>query len=446
MRCDYGVHAQRTLRRRIVGLLPPPGPLRLYALTTLVDEAGTGMFLTGSVLFFTQVVGLTAAEVGLGLSIAGIVSLFAGIPIGRAADRHGPRRILIALSCTQAALFASYLLVDGFAAFLLVVCCIAAAEAGASPVRKAYISTLTEPEQRVTVAAYNRAVFNVAFSVGALISGFALAADTPTAYKLLVLGNGATFLVAAGLQTLQPRSRRRPENEARPRPWAVLADRPFIAAAAVVGLTYVHTQVLTIGLPLWVAQETAAPKAVVSVLLLVNTGMAVLLQVRLTRGIDTVPRAARAVRRAGGVLLAACLVFALSGDLGEIGAVFCLVAGTVLLTTGELWSSAGSWGVSFELAPEHRQGEYLAAFSLGESMAQVIGPVLVTTLVIGVGDGGWLVLGGLFLLLGAAAVPAAAWADRTRHIRAAASGSRLMNQVGTPTTDSSANTRNPNPS
>jgi MFS family permease len=378
------------------------------------------MFLTGSVLFFTQVVGLSAGEVGLGLSVAGIVSLFAGIPIGRAADRHGARRILILLSLTQAALFASYLLVDGFASFLLVVCLIAAAEAGASPVRKAFVSTLTEPEERVTVAAYNRAVFNVAFSLGALVSVFALAADTPTAYKLLVLGNGATFLLAAGLQALQPRGRRLAKAESRPRPWAVLADRPFILVAAVVGLTYVHTQVLTVGLPLWVAQETSAPKAVVSLLLLVNTGMAVFLQVRLSRGIDTVPRAARAVWHAGIVLLIACLVFALSGGLGSLGAVAALVAGTVLLTIGELWSSAGSWGVSFELSPEHRQGEYLAAFSLGESLAQVIGPVLVTTLVIGVGVGGWFLLGGLFLLLGAAAVPAAAWADRTRHIRAPA--------------------------
>jgi MFS family permease len=416
--------------------------------TTLVDETGTGMYLTGSVLFFTHVVGLSATEVGLGLSIAGIVSLFAGIPIGRAADKYGARRVLVLLSLTQALLFASYLLVDGFAGFLLVVCLVAAAEAGASPVRKAYISTLTVPEERVTVAAYNRAVFNVAFSLGALISVFALAAGTRTAYQLLVLGNGATFLVAAVLQMLQPRSRRRSDIKPPPRRWAVLGDRPFILLAATVGLTYVHTQVLTVGLPLWVALETSAPTALVSGLLLLNTAIAVLFQVRLSRGVDSVPNAAIAVRRAGVALLLACLVFALSGSVGVSLAILALLVGTALLTVGELWSSAGSWGLSFELSPESRQAEYLAAFSLGESLAQVVGPVLITSLVIGVGAGGWCLLGALFLALGLGAVPASAWADRTRHMRtpAEAPDSRLINQVVTPTTGSAASARNPNPS
>jgi hypothetical protein len=47
--------------------------------------------MTGSAVFVTRSVGLSAAQVGLGLTIAGAVGLGAGVPAGRAADRRGAR-------------------------------------------------------------------------------------------------------------------------------------------------------------------------------------------------------------------------------------------------------------------------------------------------------------------------------------------------------------------
>ena len=63
--------------------MPDPGPARVLALATLVNTMGNGLFLTGSVLFFTRVIGLSPAQVGLGLSAAGICGMVAGIPLGR---------------------------------------------------------------------------------------------------------------------------------------------------------------------------------------------------------------------------------------------------------------------------------------------------------------------------------------------------------------------------
>ena len=44
-------------------------------------------------MFFTQIVGLSAAQVGLGLTIAGVVAFFFAVPLGRLADRIGPKRM-----------------------------------------------------------------------------------------------------------------------------------------------------------------------------------------------------------------------------------------------------------------------------------------------------------------------------------------------------------------
>jgi MFS family permease len=66
-------------------------------LVGLVDATGTGLYLAGSALFFTQIIGLSAAQVGLGLSVAGVLGILSPIPFGKLADRWGPRAVLLLL-------------------------------------------------------------------------------------------------------------------------------------------------------------------------------------------------------------------------------------------------------------------------------------------------------------------------------------------------------------
>ena len=71
---------------------PTPLARRLSAQSVLF-AVGEGFFLTGSAVFFTHIVGLSAAQVGLGLTIAGVVTFFFAVPLGRLADRIGPKRM-----------------------------------------------------------------------------------------------------------------------------------------------------------------------------------------------------------------------------------------------------------------------------------------------------------------------------------------------------------------
>jgi hypothetical protein len=47
--------------------------------------------MTGTAVFVTQVVGLTSAQVGLGMSVAGMVTLGPAVPLGRLPDGMGAR-------------------------------------------------------------------------------------------------------------------------------------------------------------------------------------------------------------------------------------------------------------------------------------------------------------------------------------------------------------------
>lgn len=148
-------------------------------------------------------------------------------------------------------------------------------------------------------------------------------------------------------------------------------------------------------------------------LLVLNTLLSVLFQVRASRGAQTVPGAVRLVRRAGVGLAVSCLVLTVSGTvIGAVAAVAVLVVAVLALTVAELYHLAGSWGVSFGLAPDDRQGQYLGAFAMGTRIYDAAGPALVSGLVLGLGPPGWLLLGGLLLAASLALAAAAARADR----------------------------------
>src|SRR5687768_12534152 len=81
---------QRGFLRRLV----PPTPMsKRLSLQSLLFSTGEGTFLTGSAVFLTQVVGMSAARVGLALTIAAVAEFVLAYPAGRIVDHFGPKRV-----------------------------------------------------------------------------------------------------------------------------------------------------------------------------------------------------------------------------------------------------------------------------------------------------------------------------------------------------------------
>uniref|UniRef100_A0AAU2UZZ6 MFS transporter n=1 Tax=Streptomyces sp. NBC_00003 TaxID=2903608 RepID=A0AAU2UZZ6_9ACTN len=392
-------------------LLPPRGPLRAYAVTTLIDWIGNGLFHTGAIVFFTRVVGLGAAQVGLGLTVAALLGPAVSVPAGRLGDKLGHRRVYLATVLIRAVAFAGYLFVDSFAGFLAVVCAITLAESAGRPVKNAYLAQLADPTALVGASAYSRVMLNIGFSLGSLGAGAALALDSHTGYAALVLGNCLSYVLVAAVLLRMPEGEKAAHTPGPARRGA-LRDGRFLLLAALSGLLYVSADMLNIGLPLWISERTEAPRWSIAGLMLLNTALAILLQVRAARGSDTVPGAAVAGRRSGVALLAACAVTATTSALPPVAAVAVLAVAVTLLTAGELLSSASGWGISYGLAAPERQGEYLGAWTLSSDLARAGGPLLVAVLVAHGGGTGWLALGVLFLAAGTVTVPVAGRAAR----------------------------------
>ena len=363
--------------------------------------------MTGAAVFFTRSVGLSAAQVGSGLTIAGLVGLAAGVPAGRLADRRGARGIAVALLVVEGACAGCFALVHSFAAFVVVAAGASLGDGASSAARGALIAGVVPPDAVVRTRAMLRSITNVGISLGAIGAGFALHADTRAGYVALVLGDALTFFLAALLVWRLGRVAPHPVPEdAAPR--AALRDRPYLSITAINGVLCFHYEVLVLAMPLWVVSHTAAPRWLVAPLLLVNTVMIVLFQVRASRGSETVAGATRALRRASLLLLVACGVYAAaSAPHSAAMAVAVLVLAVFVHTLGELVHAGGSWGLSFGLAPLHAQGEYQGVFTLGMSGARALSPAILTLLCITWGVPGWLVLGAVFVAMGALIGPAA---------------------------------------
>jgi len=379
----------------------------------LVNTVGRGIWLTASALFLTRSVGLSATQVGVGLTVAALVGLIAATPMGYLADRCGPRGVQICAMLASGALAAALITVRSFPAFLVVGAATAVADAASRGARGAMIAGAVPADQRVRTRAFLRATTNLGISAGAVLAGVGIAADSRAGYVALILLDAVSFVLAAVILTRLAPIPPVPVLSDGPRLIA-LRDRPFLAFTVLDGLMSMHFGLINIALPLWIAGHTSAPRWLISVLMLVNTGMVVLFQVRASRGTEEATGAARASHRAGVAIAAACALFAASGGVPLPGAVALLVAGAFVHVVGELWHSAAGWGISFGLAPEHAHGQYQGAYGMGFQVGAMLALVVVTTLAIGWGAPGWLVLGALFGLLGALVPPVVAWAGRTR--------------------------------
>lgn len=414
-------------RSRRTRLLPDDPVLRRLGVVTVVSALGNGLFATLSALYFTQVVGLGVARVGLGLTVAGACGVAASIPAGRAADRWGSRPVLILLIAVEAAGMAAYALVRDFAVFLVLACLVTTCDRAASAARNALYADVLPKATRVRGRAWLRAVTNVAMGAGAASAALVLQADSRTAYVIAILFNAATFAAAAlllpGVPLLPGSSRAR---AARAEPVAdgagrrgALRDGPYLAITALNALFTVQFSVLAIGVPLWIVRDTHAPRSMAAAVMLVNTVLVAALQLRMSRGSSSPRGAARACLGAGLLLAGFCLVTGLAHGLPALLAAVVLVAGVVLQSFGEMLSQAGAWALSYDLADDRAPGAYQGVFFAGTAAASMAGPSLVAWTALREGLAGWALLAALFAVCGLAVPPVVRWAGRHRAVAAA---------------------------
>ncbi|WP_432476184.1 MFS transporter [Nocardioides sp. GXQ0305] len=380
--------------------------LRLLLGLTLVSTTGRGVFFAVSVLYFTQVVGLSVQGVGLALTLAAGVGVVASSVAGFVAD-HVPARHLIALTMTVEA---GALLVLPWASSLLTFGMLAGLESGmnrgSATARQTLVARAFVGPERTTARARMRVATNLGMGLGSGAAAVVLLDGGVHAFRYAMTAAALTYLVAAVLALRMPvdhvpTARKTGDDRVetpRHRPWR---DRRYLGLTCVNGALVTHFAVIEIGLPIWLVTRTEAPVALVSGLLVLNTSLVVLLQVRLNRGFERVDRAGRALLTGGSLLATATIAYAAAAWGGPVVASVVLVLGGVAHGLGEILTSGAGFSLSFELADARAPGAHQGFYGTGQALGMMAGPALVT-LVIALGPRGWLLYTLGFAVLGLA--------------------------------------------
>ncbi|WSS82444.1 MFS transporter [Streptomyces sp. NBC_01176] len=402
-----GVAGAGKVRPGETGLLAqlrrPPGgrAARIMLLAQLLDRTGTGVWAASSVLYFTFVAGLDAGQLGLLLSVAGVAGI-AGSPLaGHLADRFQVRTLLIVSHLLRLVTLCGLLFAHGLGPLLAVVALTSLGDRAAKTLEMLF-ATRVAGERRTTYQALFRSVANAGYAVGAGIAALGLAVATRSAYQALIIANALSFLAAAVLvaRTREPHGHgrvvQRTDGAGGAEPAVVAAspwrDRGYLRFVLLDTVMSLDDSILNVGLPLWLVHHTAAPHAVVPAFLVINTGLVVALQLRVSARVEEPRQAARAVGLYGLALLACCAVLAAAGG-GAWTASAALLVAAMLVTGAELIRSVSSWELAVSLAPPHARASYLGAAGMAQSVQKSAGPLLLTGAVMTAGPAGWLVLG-----------------------------------------------------
>ncbi|MFT2815389.1 MFS transporter [Leifsonia sp. A12D58] len=432
--------SKRGFARRLADSLSDP-VLRILVIATLIGRVGRGVFATITVLFITFVLGLTVGEAAIVLGISSAVGIGASYLGGRLADSLSARRMLFWLMAAEGLALACYPFAGGFTSVLIIACIASMLSSASNATRMAIIARAFEGPARVSTRAILRTVTNVSMAAGAALAGIALLVNTPTAYRVVLIGAGAVYVIGAipvwrlPQRVDAPKRTAATHDSSQPAVSQSAAPRlgrsPFrdprylvlTALAAVFGMQFGLAEV---GVPLWIVSHTTAPTVLVSILLIVNTVIVIIFQIPLSRGTHDLRKAGKVVTIAGVLMALACVAYALSAGVSMVPAIALLVVAAIVHAFAEVWSQAGTWGLSFELADEANAGAYQGVFSMGFGVGAMAAPFVVAGTALAFGMPGWIALAAIFLAaaLGISAIARRAAAPVAATALAAAAAPR----------------------
>jgi MFS family permease len=358
-------------RRRLIPL----------ACALAVDMFGSGLFLPVSLLYFTEVTGLSLGTVGLLLSAAAVASLPVPLLVGHVAHRFRPLDRVIVAQVVQGAAFAAYGWAHSAAGVLTVA---VLASVGQRLFWSSFFSVvagLAEPgeDRQRTDRRYalTGMIQMASMGAGTLLGGLVVAYGW---YQPVVLFNAATFLLSGALLLVVPRDRRAlPEGPAPGGYRTMLRDRPYLLLIAVNSVFALCSVFIGIALPVYLIEALPAPDWLVGPLLAANT-------VLLASGQALAVRLVRPLSRPRGLALAGvlwvvwALLYAAAIRVPTAALVPYLLVGLIFFAAADLVHAPLSNALSAAAAPPGQRDRYLAVYQYCFAFASILAPAFFTTL------------------------------------------------------------------
>ena len=220
---------------------PPSALARRLSVQSLLFASGDGTFLAGSAVFFTLVVGLSLAEVGIGLTIAAVASFIVAVPMGKLVDHFGPKRMWSLSAAVQGALFLAWPFIDSFPEYVALAVAMEVAGTLGGTAHGAYVIDILPPAERVESRAYLYSALNVGFSIGAFLGAGAIAFGNDVLRWAPVVSAVLFLLNALAIPRLPDATHDVRSSEPRVKPEGIPAIRRMIAEGRSINVTLIFS-------------------------------------------------------------------------------------------------------------------------------------------------------------------------------------------------------------
>ncbi|MEU5530743.1 MFS transporter [Micromonospora chersina] len=416
-----------TTRTTLRDLVRIPGGGR-YALSATVEAATSGM-LRPFIVIYAVLIGLSAGQAGMTLTVGMLAGLGAVPLAGWWIDRGARRAPAVAALLVRAVGSLLLALVPGIAGFAIGAVLIGVGTQIAPPTNSALVAALAGPAQRAAALAAGRSLRNAGLGAGALL-GTVLVAGGPEVLRWLALATalGCAFGAAVIARVPLPHQDPAPARAAGTKK-ARGGGLRTVTVLALAGIPYAfYADILEIALPLLLVQGLHASLAWPSGIFVANTVMVIALQLVVVVRLAKWPH--RTVLFWSGLLLAASyLAFWLGGATGGSPGTVLVAMAIVPYTLGEILYTGSSVPLVIESAPPHLMGRALARWQLSYGLARAVDPIIITGLLSLGAAALWLPLAAA-TLLGAATVRLG-----TRRHRVHESMSHAVADGGSPAVD-----------
>lgn len=347
------------------GLGGLPREVWILAAATLLNRMGT-MALPFLALYLTRAMGFSAARAGEAMLVYGIGSLVAAPLGGHLSDRIGPVKVMRSALLLAGLFMGAIPFASSWPAILALIALWSLSAEGFRPASMAILAELAPEDRRKAVFSLNRLAVNLGMSIGPLIGGL-LAKHS---FHALFWADAGTALGSALVLAMFVRTEAGgAPGRAPSHPFTALSDRRLalflVATFPVMVIFLQHAS----SMPVFLVNHLGFSPAFYGGLFSLNTGMILLLEVRLNLATAHWPD------RRTLALGAACCALGF-GSLAFAHSASGIAATVVVWTFGEMILMPAMSDHVAHLAPPDRRGAYMGLYAMVVGGAFALGPWL----------------------------------------------------------------------
>lgn len=339
-----------------------PGSVWLMALCNLILWTGRGMVIPFTVIYFSQIVGLSASVVGTGIAISGLGGIVFVMLVAGQIDRRGGHPVLLSCLGVLAIATFAYPLATSIVTFLLVTIVLNFASQLYWPSSDATIASISDANRVPEAMSILRVANAVGIGLGGLIGGVMVSGGGHSEYRIMFIVS-ALMITSAGLlvwRAVPSRILHSTSDTGEHGTWGdVLPDRTFVYACTVLFVLVFGFTQMTMSVPAFLRREAGISEGTIGLLFTMNMLIVVMTQIPITARVN---RGNLGKLLSIGALLwvLAFLCMLATTEFGLIAAIGAFLS----FTLGELIFMPSTAIIPIRLAPVHLRGRYFAALSI----------------------------------------------------------------------------------